>query len=47
MSIGFLAELFIAYHASDIHGYSVAQRTGPKPPALPSAPAQDSGSSRP
>ncbi len=34
MSIGFLAELFIAYHASDIHGYSVAERHGPDPARL-------------
>ena len=47
MSIGFLAELFIAYHAEDIHGYSVAERTIPMPPALPSTPAQDSTPSRP
>jgi hypothetical protein len=27
MSIGFLAELFIAYHGSDTHSYSVSDRT--------------------
>jgi glycosyltransferase involved in cell wall biosynthesis len=27
MSIGFLAELFIAYHAPDVRGYSIAERT--------------------
>lgn len=30
MSIGFLAELFIAYHAPDRRGYSISDRTGPK-----------------
>jgi len=47
MSIGFLAELFIAYHASDIHGYSIAQRTADSPPAPPSTHVQDFPSSRP
>jgi hypothetical protein len=27
MSIGFLAELFIAYHAPDRRGYSICERT--------------------
>ena len=30
MSIGFLAELFIAYHAPDTHGYSISERTTPE-----------------
>lgn len=30
MSIGFLAELFIAYQASDRRGYSISERTPPK-----------------
>jgi len=30
MSIGFLAELFIAYHAPDRRGYSICERTPPK-----------------
>jgi glycosyltransferase involved in cell wall biosynthesis len=30
MSIGFLAELFIAYHAPNTHGYSISERT-PRP----------------
>jgi glycosyltransferase involved in cell wall biosynthesis len=30
MSIGFLAELFIAYHAPDRRGYSISDRTPPK-----------------
>jgi dolichol-phosphate mannosyltransferase len=46
MSIGFLAELFIAYHAEDIHGYSVADRTAGWPPTLPSRPVQDSAPPR-
>jgi glycosyltransferase involved in cell wall biosynthesis len=29
MSIGFLAELFIAYHAPGAHGYSISERTTP------------------
>ncbi len=29
MSIGFLAELFIAYHAPDTRGYSISERTQP------------------
>ena len=29
MSIGFLAELFIAYHASEAHSYSISERTSP------------------
>lgn len=32
MSIGFLAELFIAYHASEHRGYSIWQRTPPTHP---------------
>ncbi len=32
MSIGFLAELFIAYHAPDRRGYSVCERTASKTP---------------
>ena len=32
MSIGFLAELFIAYHAPESRGYSISERT---PPPLP------------
>jgi hypothetical protein len=28
MSVGFLAELFIAYHDPDIKAYSIAERTG-------------------
>ena len=31
MSIGFLAELITAYHGGDEHGYSVAERTPPRP----------------
>jgi glycosyltransferase involved in cell wall biosynthesis len=31
MSIGFLAELFIAYHAPDRRGYSISERTPPRP----------------
>jgi glycosyltransferase involved in cell wall biosynthesis len=31
MSIGFLGELFIAYHAPDIRGYSISERTTPPP----------------
>ena len=27
MSIGFLAELLIAYHVPEIHGYSICERT--------------------
>jgi hypothetical protein len=30
MSIGFLAELFIAYHTPDRRGYSLCERTPPK-----------------
>jgi glycosyltransferase involved in cell wall biosynthesis len=36
MSIGFLAELFIAYHVPDTQGYSIAERTAPAAP--PSSP---------
>jgi glycosyltransferase involved in cell wall biosynthesis len=32
MSIGFLAELFIAYHGSDARGYSIRERLPPKEP---------------
>jgi len=32
MSIGFLAELFIAYHAPDVPGYSISERTPKKRP---------------
>ncbi len=32
MSIGFLAELFIAYHSPDTHGYSISERTSPSTP---------------
>ena len=32
MSIGFLAELIIAYHTPDIRGYSISERTSPIPP---------------
>jgi hypothetical protein len=39
MSIGFLAELFIAYHTSDSHSYSISDRTAgaPPPPSQPPA----------
>lgn len=47
MSIGFLAELFIAYQASDVHGYSVADRTAGSPPAPPPTHAEDFTPSRP
>jgi dolichol-phosphate mannosyltransferase len=30
MSIGFLAELFVAYHVPDYCGYSISDRTGPE-----------------
>lgn len=30
MSFGFLAELFIAYHAPDRRGYSIRERTPPR-----------------
>jgi dolichol-phosphate mannosyltransferase len=36
MSMGFLAELFIAYHASESHSYSISEQTTPpsnRPPA--------------
>lgn len=36
MSIGFLAELFIAYHGSDARGYSISERTTPPAVPLPS-----------
>jgi dolichol-phosphate mannosyltransferase len=29
MSMGFLAELFIAYHAPDFHAYSISEYTPP------------------
>ncbi len=32
MSIGFLAELFIAYHAPESRGYSISERTPPSQP---------------
>jgi glycosyltransferase involved in cell wall biosynthesis len=47
MSIGFLAELFVAYSTSDSHGYSISQRTVASPPLPPSTPAQDSTPSNP
>jgi glycosyltransferase involved in cell wall biosynthesis len=37
MSMGFLAELFVAYSNSEVHGYSISQRTG-EPPAATLAP---------
>ena len=30
MSIGFLAELFIAYHSPDLRSYSICERTSRK-----------------
>jgi glycosyltransferase involved in cell wall biosynthesis len=36
MSIGFLAELLIAYHVSDAHSYSISDRTTPCAIPLPS-----------
>ena len=30
MSIGFLAELFIAYHSPDLRSYSISERTSRK-----------------
>ncbi len=44
MSIGFLAELFIAYHASESHSYSISEQT-PLPTRRP--PAEDPVSPRP
>jgi len=40
MSIGFLGELFVAYHASDIKAYSIAERTDASDPAS-AAPSSD------
>jgi len=44
MSIGFLAELFIAYHASETHSYSISEQTTP-PSSRP--PIEDTVSPRP
>ncbi len=44
MSMGFLAELFIAYHASESHSYSISEQTNP-PSSRP--PAPDTVSPRP
>ena len=42
MSIGFLAELFIAYHDPDVQAYSIAERVGgPESDAEPN-PSNDS-----
>ena len=47
MSIGFLAELFIAYHAPETRGYSISERTTP-PVAHGSRPiGQDTASPTP
>ncbi len=52
MSIGFLAELIIAYHTPDVRGYSISETTfaehaapcrGPAPPADSAARASESG----
>jgi hypothetical protein len=42
MSVGFVAELLIAYHDPDIKPYSIAQRTGPADPASqsPTSPSE-------
>jgi glycosyltransferase involved in cell wall biosynthesis len=40
MSIGFLAELFIAYHTSDLRSYSISERTSPSGQASPEVPTQ-------
>ena len=41
MSVGFVAELLIAYHDPDIKPYSISARTGPVDPASKSPPSQD------
>src|SRR5262249_56408349 len=38
MSIGFLAELLIAYHGRDADSYSIAEETSPGPPRDPEPP---------
>jgi glycosyltransferase involved in cell wall biosynthesis len=38
MSIGFLAELLIAYHGRDADSYSIAEETSPSPPSIQDAP---------
>jgi dolichol-phosphate mannosyltransferase len=47
MSIGFLAELFVAYHDPDLKGYSICERTGPAEPVLKSSPRQNSNPASP
>ena len=41
MSIGFLAELIIAYQGRDAKTYSISERTGPTEPAPPHPPTDD------
>jgi dolichol-phosphate mannosyltransferase len=41
MSLGFLAELFIAYHEPDLHSYSIVERTAPPAADADSGPPQD------
>jgi dolichol-phosphate mannosyltransferase len=42
MSIGFLAELFIAYHDPDVQAYSIAERVGGSEPDAEPTPSHDS-----
>ncbi|MHC4178770.1 MAG: glycosyltransferase family 2 protein, partial [Planctomycetota bacterium] len=45
MSIGFVAELLIAYHDPDVKPYSISRRTGSVDPASKSPPSQPPASS--
>jgi len=49
MSIGFLGELFIAYHGHNVKTYSISERAGPEEDqdAVPPAPAEDPNPDRP